>query len=98
MKEIFYQVDLMDKEMKHGQMELHIRDNINQEKNLEEEHLLGEVKREMMEEKKIMLESLKMMYFMDKEDMNGKMEEFTMEIGLKEKWKEKVYLYGQVII
>lgn len=64
---------------------------------MEEEPLHGEIgKVKRLASRKHMLANFKMIYFMDRVGMNGLMEEFMMENGLKEKWKEKENLFGQV--
>jgi hypothetical protein len=64
---------------------------------MEGEHLHGETEKvRRLANRKHMLVNFKMIYFMDKVGMNGLMEEFTMESGSKEKWKEKGNSFGQV--
>lgn len=78
-------------------MKLHIKDRTNWERNMEEEHLHGEIEKvRRQESRKHIWENFKMICSMDKEDMNGQMVEYMMESGRKEKWKEKVNSFGQV--
>lgn len=78
-------------------MRLHIKDHTNWARNMEEEHLLGEIEKvRKQESRKHMWENFIMICFMDKVDMNGLMVESMMESGWKVKWKEKVNSFGQV--
>ena len=64
---------------------------------MEGEHLLGEIGRvKRLASKKHMSVNSRMIYFMGRVGMNGLMEEYMMENGLKEKWKEKGNLFGHV--
>lgn len=89
--------DLMAWGLNHGLMKQHIRDHISWAKNMGEEHLHGEIgKVRRLASRKHMLVNSRMIYFMDKVGTNGLMVEYMMENGLKEKWKEKGNLFGQV--